>query len=82
MKQHFFEGFHTSPTSPSDEISMKMSIDYVWNGTHRGKPKYVDKIQPNRHFFQQANYVKWLNYMKQINFLFHTERSPSPLPKE
>jgi len=31
MKQHFFEGFQSSPTSPSYEISikMKMSIDYV-----------------------------------------------------
>jgi len=83
MKRHFFEGFQASLASPSDEISIKtkMSVDYMWNGTHREELKHSEKIQPNRHFFQQANHVKWLNYVKQIYFLFHTERTPPPLHK-
>jgi hypothetical protein len=66
MKQYFFEGFQASLASSSDEISMKtkMSVDYVWNGTHRRKPKNSEKIHPNRYFFQHANHMKWLNYVK------------------
>jgi ribosomal protein L33 len=36
-----------------------MGMEYWWNDTDRGKPKYSEKTQSEYHFFHQKSHMDW-----------------------